>query len=247
MKAKQKQDPEPEQEQAPDLVVEQLPGGGFDPNRVRFLVYGESGVGKTRFASTWPDVLFLDIDDGLSSVDVPVDRLRITEWVHLRMAFEYLSSQEHDYKTVIVDSLNEAQALALTNTVESFPNIRRPYDSLAAQSDYGKMLSDFDNMVRALKSLPIHVVFVAQVTGKEFETDIIQPQLIGKHTARNVCRMMDIVGYMYREEQTSVMGFSLSEFTSKDRSGCLPNTIQNPNYSKLAQYWATKSKPNKRS
>ncbi len=241
MKAKQQQ-PEAEQE---DLVIEQLEGGGFNPDRVRFLIYGESGVGKTRFASTWPNVLFLDIDDGLASVDIPVDRLRITDWVQLRMAYEFLSTQEHDYKTIVVDSLNEAQALALANTVESFPNIRRPYDSLAAQSDYGKMLSDFDNMVRALKSLPIHIVFVAQVTGKEFETDVIQPQLIGKHTARNITRMMDIVGYMYREDQNPIMAFSLSEFTSKDRSGCLPNTMQNPTYNKIAQYWAAKSKAQK--
>jgi len=231
-----------EVEEPQDLIIEQLTGGGFNPDRVRFLVYGESGVGKTRFSATWPNPLFLDIDDGLASVDQPVDRLRITEWPQLRMAFEYLSTQEHDYKTIIVDSLNEGQALALADTVSSFPNIRRPYDSLAAQSDYGKMLSDFDNMVRALKSLPIHVVFVAQVTGKEFETDIIQPQLIGKHTARNICRMVDIVGYMYREDQDPVMAFSLSEFTSKDRSGCLPTSIQNPSYSKLAQYWAAKTK-----
>lgn len=222
------------------LEIETLTGvGGFNPDRVRMMVYGESGIGKTRFASTWPNVLFLDIDDGMASVTEPVDRIFIEEWDQMWDAFMYLSEEpDHGYTTVVVDSLNEAQVLALQHTVREYPGMRRAYDSLASQSDYGKMLADFDSMARYFKSLPIHLVLIGQVGDKLYDTDVIKPQLIGKHSARNICRMMDIVGYMYREKGEPVIGFNLEEFVCKDRSGRLPESVTKPTHRKLSRHWA---------
>jgi hypothetical protein len=60
------------------IAVEKVMGE-FNPHRVRMLVYGESGIGKTRFASTWPHTLFVDIDDGMASVDAPCHRVPIRD------------------------------------------------------------------------------------------------------------------------------------------------------------------------
>ena len=229
-----------------ELIIYELEQG-LDINRIRFLVYGESGVGKTRFASTWPKPLFIDLDDGMASVDIPVHRVGITDFSQLFSLHEYLASAPKEFGTIVIDTLNEAQVLGLTHTVNSYPSIRRPYDSLASQSDYGKMLSDFDDLMRRYKALPIHIVCVTQVTGKEFETDKIIPALIGKNTARQICRMMDEIGYLYLDDNgVPTMSFHLAEYIGKDRSGKLPATIQSPTYPKLAKYWGTVSKTQKR-
>jgi phage nucleotide-binding protein len=229
-----------------EFSIDFLTEGGFDPTRIRFLVYGESGIGKTRFASTFPKPFFFDIDDGMASVDIPVARRRIHDWDELVDTFEWISTAEHDFETVVVDSLNEAQVMALSNTVEAFPNIRRSYESLPSQSDYGKMLSDFDNMARHFKSLPAHVVFIAQVTDKEYEIDTVKPQMIGKHTSRNICRMMDIVTFLYRDGDRLAMSFAANDFVTKDRSGTLPPTVHTPSYKSLAEFWTPKSKTTRR-
>jgi len=227
--------------------------GFFDLDEVKMLVYGESGSGKTVFASTWPDVVFLDIDRGMSSITRRVSRIPIvsssgqTPWDSLVRSVNFLENMQlHKFKTTVIDSLNEMQTIAMDHVIQRFPNIRRPYDELASQSDYGKMLDDFDKLVRRLKALPMHVVFICQVAPQQYETDVIQPQLVGKHTSRNIARMMDIVGYLYKQEsggegkqqkKDRVIVFDAVNHVTKDRSDLLPFTVTNPTFSELYAYW----------
>lgn len=218
--------------------------GIFDPNRVKFLVYAESGVGKTVFASTWPDVIFVDIDKGMSSIKKKVHRIGIDSWEDLQNAYMFLAYGKHHYKTAVIDSLNELQHIAMRNVVDSYKGIRRSYDSLPSQSDYGKMLDDFDKFVRYMRGLPMNVVFISNSSTPEYETDIIQPQLVGKNTAKNVSRMMDVVGYLYKIESNEptkvrVMIFDSVQYVTKDRSSKLPPTLKNPDYNRLYEHWTS--------
>lgn len=234
-----------------DIILEQHEGF-FDLDEVKFLVYGESGSGKTVFSSTWPNTVFLDIDKGMSSVTRKVGRIPInstpqsTAWDGLMRAIGFLEASEvHDFETCIVDSINEMQKIAMDHVIKKWPQIRRPYDELASQSDYGKMLDDFDKAARRLKALPMHVVFVCQVAPQQYETDVIQPQLVGKHTSRNIARMMDVIGYLYKQEggeggedkKSRVMVFDAVNHVTKDRSALLPLTIEDPRFSELYACW----------
>jgi len=233
--------------------------GFFNLEQVKFLIYGESGAGKTVFSSSWPDCVFLDIDKGMSSVTRRVARIPIsatkqqTAWDAMTRAIAYLESGQHNFKTVVVDSLNEMQAIAMDDILENFPEIRRPYNRLASKGDYGMMLFDFDHALRRLKALPMHVVFVCQVASREYETDVIQPQLTGKNTPRTVARMMDVIGYLYKQEggdeETSgdksvrIMIFDAVNHVTKDRSGLLPMRVQNPVFATLYEHWQTQFDP----
>jgi hypothetical protein len=220
--------------------------GAFDPTRVRMMVYGESGSGKTVFASSWPDVIFLDIDKGMASVDRRVARIDISSWFKLQEAYVFLANAKHNYKTAVVDSLNEAQWHAMQNTIQNFPAIRRSYQNLPSMSDYGKALDDFDKLVRYMRILPMNVLFIAQAGAVENEGDMVMPQFTGKATARNLARMMDVIGYISKAESTEtskprILSFDDSKYLTKDRSGKLPSSIQilrhENGYEKMAQYW----------
>jgi len=217
--------------------------GVFNTKRVKMLVYGESGVGKTRFGSTWDEVVFLDIDGGLDSVKLKVGKFGIELWEDLEEAFEFIEQSEHGYKTVVVDSLNELQEKCMEYLIRKFPAIRRAYQDLPSQSDYGYMLHRADKMVRDLKSLPMNVIFVAQSEARQYETDPIVPQLVGKKTARNYCRMMDIVGFMDKSENAEgetirVMTFDGQLQVTKDRSDALPQIMEGPTYEQIMSFWA---------
>ncbi len=226
------------------LSVEYLEGGGFDPNHVRTLIYGESGVGKTRLASTWPNPFFCDVDKGMASVDLPVARQEIDDWNELNDVYAWLANERpKEFGTIVLDSLNEAQTVSMIDTVANFPTIHRSYDSLPSQSDYGKMLHDFDRMIRAFCRLPYNIVLVAQTTTRQFDTDLIMPQLIGKNTSRNITRMMDIVAYLFHAEDSEMTvsaAFNAVHYVTKDRSGRLPNVLEQPSHKKMAKYWGKK-------
>lgn len=214
--------------------------GKFNWQQIKFMVYGESGSGKTVFASTWPSCAFIDLDNGMSSIKRKVFQFKIETWEDLLEAIDYLKHSKHPFKTVVMDSVNELQALSLRHIVSSY-SVRRPYDSMPSQSDYGKMIDDCDLMVREIRSIPTNVVFIAQVAARVYETDPVQPQFTGKATARNISRMMDEIGFLEKRESEGkkkrVMVFDAVNFVTKDRSDVLPQSIEDPTYEALSRYW----------
>jgi hypothetical protein len=185
----------------------------------------------------------------MASVVKKVHRIDISSWSQLDDAVRFLSNEKHPFKTVVLDSLNELQYLAMRDTVVNFPTIRRAYDNLPSQSDYGKMLDIAERLVRDVKALNMNAVFISNSTTAEYETDNVQPQLVGKSTAKNLTRMMDVVGYLYKTASGNegggnarVMVFDATNFTTKDRSGVLPAKLLNPTYSKLYKAWSTRVK-----
>jgi len=72
---------------------------------VRVLVYGIEGVGKSTFAAGAPSPIFLGAEDGTSELDVA----RFPEpktWLDALDAIEELTVGEHDYRTVVIDTLD---------------------------------------------------------------------------------------------------------------------------------------------
>jgi hypothetical protein len=207
---------------------------------LKMLLYGDSGVGKTVFASTAPAPIFLDADKGMLSIRREVGRYPIEKWSDLQTAFQMLVREKHGFKTVVVDGLNEIQRICMDNVIDKF-SMRRTYENLPSQSDWGKMLDDFEHLVRSLRSLPLNVIFIAHASNKVFEDDRIWPQFSGKQTANKVCGHMDIVSYMFVQKTTDkvgsarVMGFDLPNAVTKDRSGRLPPVLAEPTWDKMLE------------
>lgn len=174
-----------------------------------------------------------------------MDVADINSFEELKDLYEFLREGKHNYETIVIDTLNEMQRLALHATVEDFPAIRRSYNDLPSQSDYGKMLHDMVELTINFAYLPMRVVLISQVISRQFDTDVIQPQLIGKNTAREICRKMDVIGYIYKSEKeveddnrkVSEIVFDAANYVVKDRSGKLPAVIVDPSFEKLNAYW----------
>lgn len=223
--------------------VNKLEAGGFNKDMVRFLIYGESGSGKTRLACGFPKPLIVDADRGLASVDWAIDSVTISTWDEIADVFMYLNDGNHDYESVILDSLNEMQKLGNDNVVKKFPKIRRSYENQMSVSDWGKSLADLDRMLRFFKTLPMHNIWIAQVQPQQFDTDFVTPQLSGKQTTRNVSRMCDVIGYLYPTTEGNAVSFSSDTHTTKDRSGILPHIVEDPTYEQLSLYWEGYKEP----
>jgi len=229
--------------QESQLELIELYTGKFNPRRVRMLCYGDSGVGKTVFGSTWPKPLFLDLDDGMASVTRKVGRMVPKDTDDLYTIADFLRTGSHPFETVVFDSLNELQTFTMRGTVGDFPEVRRAYGNLPSVSDYGKMLYDVEQIIREFKSLDLNVVFLSQSMDPMEEGQITRPQLTGKNSANQICRFMDVVGYIERVTGGSSrqMIFDKAGFMTKDRSNRLPPVVMNPDYQTLLSYWVSSS------
>lgn len=84
-------------------------------------VYGESGTGKTTFSCTFPSpILFINIDeDGLEVTkefaDKKIDYIDIKKSTELTELLIELKTKEHEYKTIIVDTMTQLQNKIISN------------------------------------------------------------------------------------------------------------------------------------
>ncbi|MCI9077114.1 MAG: AAA family ATPase, partial [Dorea sp.] len=73
----------------------------------KVVVYGPEGIGKSTFASKFPNPVFIDTEGSTSSMDVA--RLpRPTSWQMLLEEIDYVKSNPHVCNTLVIDTIDWA-------------------------------------------------------------------------------------------------------------------------------------------
>lgn len=87
------------------------------------LLYGVEGVGKSSWAANAPSPIFLDLEGGTDRLDVA--RFPKPEtWDDVMQAINQLTLDQHDYKTLVVDTLDALEPLCWAHVCGSeYPNI----------------------------------------------------------------------------------------------------------------------------
>jgi hypothetical protein len=90
-------------------LLEQVTSGRRPAPR-RVLLYGTQGIGKSTFAACAPKPIFIQTEDGLGEIDC--DKFPFaTRFDHVMKAMTALYTEGHDYRTVVVDSLDWLERL----------------------------------------------------------------------------------------------------------------------------------------
>lgn len=83
---------------------------GTKPGPRRMLVYGTAGIGKSTFATCAPSPIVIQTEDGLNEIDChkfPV----ATALADVMASLAALYSEEHPYRTVVIDSMDWLERL----------------------------------------------------------------------------------------------------------------------------------------
>lgn len=213
-------------------------------NRLKILIYGQAGVGKTSLAATLNEkVLIISAEAGLLSLaGHDIDTIDLTlddngEQIEkekraqrLGEVFGYVCEEEtrKKYDWLFLDSLTEIsqnmiEALALVYT--------DPKDTIKMWGDYNKKARA---LIKNFRDLPYYnVAFTAleAVDKDENNRRYIRPDMQGG-IGKQLCGFFDEVLYMYIDDTTDTSQRAVAtqpreNVQAKDRSGCL-NALEKP-------------------
>lgn len=165
----------------------------------RMLVYGVAGIGKTTLSAGAPAPIVLQTEDGLGTLDVPAFPLAKT-FGDVMDALQALATEEHEFKTLVVDSLDWLEPLVYAHTcaVNKWGSIEDPgYGKgyLAALAFWRDYISGI-NYLR--DEIGMTIVQLAHSQIRRFESPETEPYdryelKLQKHTAALVMEHSDVV------------------------------------------------------
>lgn len=146
------------------------------PDKVKILLYGEAGTGKTTFASTAPRPIFFDFDNGLLSVRnkegvsyVDYRDLELKDiWSTFMEDVEEVGKGD-EFDTVIIDSLSTISDTCMDHILQQSRRLGKP----PQQNDWMPQMIELKKMLKLLVAMPKHVI----VIGHE---QIIKDELTGR-------------------------------------------------------------------
>lgn len=202
--------------------------------KLKVLVYGANGTGKTTFAGSFPRPYFFDFDGGMLSLagsDIDYDT-----FLSYDKAIGMLHRIEKDsFQTIVFDSMTRMSDL-LMDSVQSINHTRGRQPTLP---EYGAFLTRMRNDLISILKIDKNIVFTAheelfrdEVTGEVF----CLPLLIGKMRHR-IGLYFDEVYRAYTEVKKGETEYLLltrasRRYTAKSRLGCLPSRMT-PSYENI--------------
>ena len=168
-------------------VVDTVTGYG------NFILYGQSGSGKTYSAVTIPGkTLILSAEKGLrtlAELAPDMDVADINSMADMREAAALLMQPGHGYDTVFIDSLSELGEMALAEAKALTKDGRQAYMLMA---------DTIAGVIKTFNALPLTVIMVAQEERVAAETigqvdHLYAPAIPGKAFAARVPYKLDFV------------------------------------------------------
>jgi hypothetical protein len=183
---------------------------GKTPMPPRLLIYGTEGIGKSTFAANAPRPIFLQTEDGLN--EIACEKFPLAANVDdVLTALAELNTQQHEYQTVVVDSLDWLERFIWDAVCREFRVINIEKADGGYQRGYVHALTHWRKVVDALTALRnskgLAVILIAHSKVEPFadpETttyDRYSPRL-HKHAAALVTEWCDAVLFATRKYRT---------------------------------------------
>jgi len=178
---------------------------------------GDSGMGKTTLAATFPNPIVVRAEDGLQSIpeDVRPDAFPLIHKVDdLWEQLAALIKEEHEYQTLIIDSVTALERLFINYVMES--DSKNPRSINQALGGYGAGLSAVSALHQRVRKAAgvlnerknMHIVFVAHADTETIELPDSDPYTryslrLNKRSVAPYVDDSDVVGFLRLETFTT--------------------------------------------
>lgn len=200
---------------------------GIQNKPIKAVIYGPEGIGKTTFASQFPDPLFVDVEGSTTRMDVA----RTDTPTSLAMLLGILTEiRDHNpgCKTVVIDTADWAERLCIKTVCDKYK--KTGIEEFGYGKGYTYVYEEFGgilNMLNDIADRGVNVVLTAHAAIRKFE----QPDEMGSYDRWelkminspkcNVCAMIkewaDLV--LFANYKTTVISTDKEGKKNKARGG----------------------------
>lgn len=205
--------------------------GDYTLNKVKALVYGGAGIGKTRLCATAPNPIILSAESGLLSLrkeNLPAIIIKTMD--DLYEAYDWLtgSAEAKAYETVCLDSISEIAEAILAAERELNADPRKAYLNMQEKTE---------SLIKAFRDLnDYNVYFSCKIERITTDTGAVlyAPSFPGRNLSQNVSYLFDEVFAMvaFTDESNNTSRWlqtgTDAKYMCKDRSGAL-DMYEEPN------------------
>lgn len=207
-----------------------------DLRQYKFLIYGEPGAGKSTLASKFPDAIFVPTEPGLNYLEVHQitdddgNPKIVKNWTEFCQAIRLLCTTEHQFKTIIIDTVDNAFEFCALHTLSQ--------RGLEHESDegFGKgwniIKREFTKVVNFLANSGFGIVFISHEKQSERESKGIKrpytDSSLSNQPKAYINGLVDFIFYCYQDNDHNRMLQTKAtlNLNAKDRTGHLPAVMK---------------------
>jgi len=150
---------------------------GKIPGAKKTVVYGPEGIGKSTFASKFPEPVFIDTEG--STKDMDVARLpRPSSWQMLLQEIDYVKTNPAVCKTLVIDTIDWAEQLCVEYILAKYgkagiEDFGYGNGYVYVKEEFGRFLNKLEDVIEA----GVNVTLTAHAQMRKFE----QPDELGAY------------------------------------------------------------------
>ena len=142
------------------------------------ILHGPHGIGKTCFGMKMPNAIYIT---GEETGEYDITRFdKCESWEDFMSCLNYLRDSQHDYKSLVIDTLDSIESLLFKKILKDDP--KHPSSMAVACGGYGKafekamnMMYDVrDNYLSKLRAKGMHILILAHSSKNKVEDPLTQ-------------------------------------------------------------------------
>ena len=197
--------------------------------KIKALIYGQAGTGKTTLALSTPKPLLFDFDGGVHRVNFA--HLSNVGTVQIESYQDFLDVLEKedlsDFETFVIDTGGKCLDYMADYIIRKNPKLGKSNGTLTLQG-YGERKAEFSALCNRISLMNKHILFVAHRETRTDGDEVRYVPLFGGSNYDSLVTELDLVGYLEANGRKRVITFDPTSRNDGKNTCNLPSTMDIP-------------------